>query len=230
MSSVSPRIPISTTGAAVTPPITFVSAAQEQHMLLLFLPVKSGKAPEAAATANKHFGAGASTDLRIATGVHFAMFYPLKAGVPSTLPVPTFTTAPGKDLLVALSIYDRPFDPYISAFTGNKDIAKLLDLVLGFVDESGIVPPTDPTSVAFILSHGGVGQQNAAFLKMLMRYNFGDPLLPGVTSPANSVSPVKDPKYLLSATFPGMTVGAIFQNYAAAGSLWPWPPAKITYE
>src|SRR4051812_24995486 len=88
--------------AAATAPITFLGVAAQQHMLLLFFPLKKGllhtaldgaqksllpktKAPKTAAV-------GGGPDPRVATGVHFSMFYGLPADtqpVPG-MPVPTF--------------------------------------------------------------------------------------------------------------------------------------------
>jgi hypothetical protein len=157
------------------------------------------------------------------------MFYPLPADttpVPA-LPVPSFQTAKGKDLLVVLSIYDADFGPYISAFTSNPAIAAGLDLILSLMDESGIVQPTDPTSAAFILKHGGVAKNNTAFFKLLMRYNFADPTIPGAAKlPPNTPA---NPKYQFGATFPGLTIGSILQNYPDAPQLWPLPPVDITF-
>ncbi len=228
MTATDPTVPISSSPTPAINPITVLAAAQEQHLLLLFVPVKAGFGP--AAAQNPQSTLSGLSDMRVAGGVHFAMLYGLKNGADKTLPVPTFQTAPGKDLLVAMAIYDRPFSPYISAFTSQPDVAKVIDALLGALDESGIVPPTDPTSAAFILAHGGVAQQTPAFIQLLMRYNFGDPLLPAATSPAGMVDPPKNPRYTLNATFPGLTVGRIMQNYPGAGSLWPFPPVKINYE
>jgi hypothetical protein len=217
-------------------PITAVAAPQEQHMLFLFFPLKKGTLKQSVGAAQDVFGAPAAKraassgpDPRIATGVHFFMFYGLPADTTPTptLPVPSFQTAKGKDLLVVLSIYDADFGPYISSFTSNPTIAAGLNLILSLMDESGIVPPTDPTSAAFILKHGGVAQNNTAFFKLLMRYNFADPTIPGaakfpVNTPAN-------PKYKFGATFPGLTIGSILQNYPNASTSWPMPPVDIQF-
>jgi hypothetical protein len=215
-------------------PITSLAAPSEQHLLFLFLPVKTGQTGDAEASAQQSFqaivgspDADPGPDTRALTGVHFSMFYALKAGTTPGLPVPSFQTAEGKDLLIAVAIYDSNFIPYISAFTSQPRIAAGLDLLLGQLDESGIVPPTDPTSAAFILANGGVAVNNDEFIQLLMRYNFGDPAIPGaakqpVNTPAN-------PKYTLGATFPGMTVGNILRSYPDAQTLWPWPPVEITF-
>jgi len=218
-------------------PITTVAAPQEQHMLFLFFPVKKGTLKKSVSAAQNVFtalvpkkkAATAGPDPRIATGVHFFMFYPLPADTTPkpALPVPSFQPAKGKDLLVVVSIYDADFGPYISAFTSNPAIAQGLNAILSLMDESGIVPPTDPTSAAFILKHGGVAQNNTAFFKLLMRYNFADPTIPGAAKfPVNT--PPK-PKYLFGATFPGLTIGSILQNYPDASRLWPLPPVDITF-
>lgn len=224
--------------AAAPAPITFLGVAAQQHMLLLFFPLKKGllhtaldgaqkslipkqKAPKTAAV-------GGGPDPRVATGVHFSMFYGLPADtrpVPG-MPVPTFQTAKGKDLLVALAIYDADFNAYISAFTSDPSIAQGLDLVLTALDETGIVAATDPTSAAFILANGGVAQNNTGFQELLTRYNFGDPTLPAAAAlPPGAAAG----KYRLAATFPGATVGAFLGNYPQARKLWPLPAPVIKF-
>ena len=206
-------------------------------MLFLFFPLKKGALGGALKSAHELTNTprteaavvGGGVDPRVATGVHFFMFYGLPADTAPNppLPVPSFTTAPGKDLLVVVSIYDRDFSPYISAFTSNPTIAAGLDGILHLMDETGIISPTDPTSAAFIEAHGGVAKNNAGFLSLLMRYNFADP-----TIPAANKFPVNTPhnaKYLLGATFPGLTVASILQNYPAAETLWPLPAPEITF-
>lgn len=222
-----------------TAPITSLAAPSEQHMLFLFFPLKKGTLPQALERAQASFGAplvpaasesvAGGVDPRAQTGVHFFMFYGLPAGTTPqpALPVPSFQTAPGKDLLVVMSLYDADFGPYISSFTSLPPIAQGLNGILTLMDESGIVEPSDPSSAAFILAHGGVAKNNASFLKLLMRYNFSDP-----TVPAANVFPVNTPahpKFLLGATFPGLTVGWILQNYPQAGSLWPLPAPAIQF-
>lgn len=218
-------------------PITSLAAAQEQHMLFLFFPLKKGTGEKANQAAREVFAAAQparkdaanAADPRVATGVHFFMFYHLAAdSVPQPpLPVPSFTTAPGKDLLVVLSIYDRDFGPYISSFTTNPVVAAGLNLILGAMDETGFVKDSDPSSAKFILGHGGVAQNTPGFLKLLMRYNFADPTLPAAANLPLKSPP--NPKYTLGATFPGLTVGWILQNYPDAASLWPFPPPAITF-
>ncbi len=227
-----------TTGSAGSEPITALPASAAQHMLLLFMPLKKGTIPQGLKSANTAFGppppAEAAVqangiDPRVSTGVHFAMFYGLPADTrPAGLPVPSFATAPGKDLLVVQSFYDADFGPYISSFTSNPGIALGLNGILSVMDETGIVEPKDPTSAAFILGHGGVAKNNTSFLKLLMRYNFADPTIPAAAAfPINT--PAK-PKYVLTATFPGMTVGQTLQNYTDAASLWPLPAPNIQFE
>jgi hypothetical protein len=212
-------------------PITSLPAPSEQHLLLLFLPVKTGQTDQAAAAAKQAFQQPllptTGPDIRALTGVHFFMFYGLDAGATPGLPVPSFQTAEGKGLLVALAIYDSNFIPYISAFTSQPPIAAGLDLLLTQLDESGIVPPTDPTSAAFILANGGVAVNNDEFISLLMRYNFGDPAIPAAAK--HPVNTPAHPKYLLGATFPGLTVTHILQSYPDAKTLWPWPPVDITF-
>jgi hypothetical protein len=219
-------------------PITKLSTAQQQHMLFLFFPLKKGTHETAAKTMQQILApppapaadaSGNGIDPRVATGVHYFMFYHLGADQKPTpaLPVPSFQTAPGKDLLVVISIYDRDFAPYISSFTSNPLIAFGLNEILKQMDESKIVPDSDPTSAAYILAHGGVAQNNVAFFRLLMRYNFSDPTIPAANAfPVNT--PPK-PKFQLGATFPGLTVGAILQNYPQAEQLWPLPAPKITF-
>lgn len=214
-------------------PITALSAAQEQHMLFLFIPLKKGivkkgmpSIPFGASPATTQGSATGGIDPRILTGVHFFMFYGLPADATPTppLPVPSFQTAKGKDLLVVISIYDRDFAPYISAFTGDDKIAGGLNGLLLIMDETGIVPDTDHSSANYIWNHGGVAKNNNGFYKLLMRYNFSDP-----TIPAANVFPVNtpaNPKFQLGATFPGLTVGWILENYPNAQTLWPLPPPK----
>lgn len=217
-------------------PITSLSAPQQQHMLLLFFPLKKGTLHQAISgmrgLVGQDAGDGAAPgpDTRTMTGVHFFMFYGLPADTAPSGPtaVPSFQTAPGKDLLVVLSIYDADFAPYITAFTSQPAIANALNGVLSVMDESGIVDPSDPTSAASILSNGGVEPDSVNFFNLLMRYNFADP-----TIPAANVFPVNtpaNPKYLLGATFPGLTVGAILQSYPNAQTLWPWPQVEIQFD
>jgi len=209
-------------------PITSLQPPQQQHMLLLFLPVKKGLVGELAkATDSAIASNNDAPDLRAATGVHFFMIHGVPDGSKSTLPVPTFTTMKGKDLLVVLSIYDAPFGPYIGAFTKYEEIAKALDNILLALDETGIITPDKPTSAAFILKHGGVFKNKEAFVKLLMRYNFADPTIPAATG-AGIVPP--GAKYFMGGTFPGLTVGSILQNYPDAASLWPSNPVPITFE
>lgn len=222
-------------------PMTSLAAPAEQHMLFLFFPLKKGSLPQALEGARTSFGAQPTLascqaesaadgiDPRVQTGVHFFMFYGLPADTTPqpSLPVPSFQTSPGKDLLVVISLYDADFGPYISAFTSQPPIAQGLDTILSLMDESGLVEPSDPSSAAFILAHGGVAKNNSSFLTLLMRYNFADPTIPGANVfPVNTPA---SPKYLLGATFPGLTVGAILQNYPQAESLWPLPAPAIQF-
>ncbi len=211
-------------------PITVLQPSDQQHMLLLFLPVIKGAAGVLAQSTNTLLSAPeAGPDLRAATGVHFFMVTAVANGAASTLPVPTFQAAEGKDLFVVLSIYDAPFTPYISAFTSNFFIAAGLNKVLEALDESGIVEPTDPTSAAYILSHGGVFKNAPNFIKLLLRYNFADPAIPAATSKDAIANPQPNPKYFLGGTFPGLTIGSILQNYPNAAELWPQASVPITF-
>jgi hypothetical protein len=225
-------------------PITSLIPAHEQHMLLLFMPLRSGQAQPAIEAAGKVFGvAGQCPDSRPSTGVHFSMSYHMPAGAPSPIVVPTFQAAPGvsgkaKDLLVVLSIYDADFGPYIGSFFDDPAFVKGLTLLLQSLDEDGLVALDDPTSAAYILAHGGVKENAKAFYQLLMRYNFADPTIPAV-GPGGMANPPSVPsRYTLGATFPGLTVGKILDSttgYPDAGSLWPSPeatplPPPITYE
>lgn len=206
-----------------TSPLAPLPADKRQHMLLLFLPLKKdvfSKLSEQRENENSK-----PLDLRATTGVHFAMFHYVPEGAPSFLPVPTFQSAPGKDLLIALALYDADFEPYISAFTVHPAIAQQLDLLLSALDETGIVADDDPTSAASILARGGVEQNNEQLIQLLLRYNFGDPNLSGAAGDA-LILPSGGQRYSFHATFPGLTVGDVIDNYPNAGKLWPWPPVS----
>lgn len=214
-------------------PVTYVKATDQQHMLFLFFPLKKGVHAEAAEKVNQlshhimaHSGAAAAGpgDLRAATGVHFFLFYLLGDGQNPGLPVPSFQTFPGKNLLVVQSIYDADFGPYISSFVNVPAIAEGLNNILSLMDETGIpgVDPDGPTSANYILSHGKVEANAEAFYCLLMRYNFADPTIPASTHPTS-------PKYVLGGTFPGLTIGKILQHYPDAETLWPFPPVKIEF-
>jgi hypothetical protein len=205
--------------------ITSLTAPEQQHMLLLFLPIKEAGAEKVVQALN-NIRLELTQDVidnRAETGVHFSMFYYLPAGTTPNLPVPSFQTAKGKGLLVVQALYDADFKPYIDSFVNNKDIAKGLNTVLLFMDEDGIVPDTDTSSAKYILTHGKVEGNPKEFYRLLMRYNFADPTLPAV---AKIVNPGK---YLLTYTFPGLTIGKILDNYPDADVLWPTEPVDIKY-
>jgi len=227
-----------------TAPITSLLQAEEQHMLMLFLPVRSEGLQSAIESVGKVFGtAGPGTDLRPSQGVHFFMLYHMPAGASSPIIVPTFQTAPAfagkaKDLLLVLSIYDADFEPYIGSFLTDPAIVGKLNTLLAEMDEDGLgIAPDDPASAANILANGGVEKNAEAFFQLLMRYNFADPTVPA-TGPGGSTNPQPAPRYTLGATFPGLTIAKILDpatGYPAAGSLWPSregtpPPPAITYE
>jgi len=198
---------------------------KRQHMLLFFLPLRNGALTQLAEVRDD--SGSTPPDLRASTGVHFAMFHYVPEGAPSFLPVPTFQSAPGKDLLVALSLYDADFVPYISAFTSEPSIAKQLDDLLMVMDETGIVADDDPTSAVSILRKGGAAQNNEQFIELLMRYNFGDPTLSSGSGSSGGVLdliPEAGRRYAFHAVFPGLTVGDVIANYPNASKLWPWPP------
>jgi hypothetical protein len=211
-------------------PITYVAAPEQQHMLFMFLPIVKGTLKKGLASvaelsnASKTVAVG-SGDLRASTGVHFSFFYGLSADeVPNpVLPVPSFQTAKGKDLLVVQALYDADFGPYISAFVNVPAIAEALNGILYIADESGIVEDTDPTSAVFMRNNGGVAANADSFNCFLMRYNFADPTIPA------SLKPVAGQKYILSGTLPGLTVGKILEKYPDAKTLWPSPAVDIAF-
>jgi len=212
-------------------PITYVKAAEQQHMLFLFMPVKKAGLAQALTHAHElshHITAAAPAggpDLRASTGVHFFLFYGLGDGQTPGLPVPSFQTFPGKNLLVVQSLYDADFAPYISSFVTVPAIAAGLNAILMAMDETGIpgVDPDGPTSAKFILANGGVEKNPAAFNCLLMRYNFADPTIPAAAKSSGHA------KYTLGGTFPGLTIGKILQNYPDAETLWPFPPVTIEF-
>jgi hypothetical protein len=211
-------------------PITYVKAAEQQHMLFLFLPVKKTGLTDALTSVHELHQQiqgvpSAGPDLRASTGVHFFLFYGLGDGQTPGLPVPSFQTFPGKNLLVVQSLYDADFAPYISSFVNFPPIAAGLNEVLKAMDETGIpgVDPDGPTSAKFILANGGVVKNAAAFNCLLMRYNFADPTIPAA---AKSPGPAK---YTLGGTFPGLTIGKILEHYPDADTLWPFPPVDIEF-
>jgi hypothetical protein len=224
------------------PPITKIAKAQEQHMLLLFVPLNSKLVPPPSVSSFQSiFMEAAAADPRAATGVHFFMFYLMRAGDKSRIVVPTFQPAPAgpsgvpKDLLVVLSIYDADFEPYIGSFLTDPKIVQGLNTLMLAMDESGIVPDSDPTSAKYISQHGGVVKNAASFYQLLMRYNFADPTVPAVGPGGVANPPVKPWPYLLGATFPGLTIGMFLKavgGYPNALQLWPAPSEapKIYFE
>ncbi len=226
-----------------TAPITSIIKAEEQHMLLLFLPIKSGLPVDIGSFNDVMHGKAGANDSRPSTGVHYFMFSVIPAGVPSPIAVPTFTPAPAnggppKSLLVVLSIYDADFEPYIGSFLSDPTIVKGLNGTLALMDETGIIDDSDPTSAAAILSSGGVAKNASNLFSLLMRYNFADPTIPAV-GPAGMTNPPSTPfRYLLGANFPGLTVAKLLDpknGYPGAAELWPAPgsvpgPQKIYYE
>jgi hypothetical protein len=201
-------------------------------MLFLFVPLKHN---EETASKVSAFVSAVGPDLRATTGVHFFMIYHLAAGATPPLPVPSFSTAAGKDALIVLSIYDADFEPYISAFFADPNIVAGLNFLMSAMDESGIIAPTDPSSAEYIFSHKGVVANAQGFYKLLMRYNFADPTIPA-TGPGGVQNPPETPwKYTLGTNFPGLTVGMTLKKnggYPNALELWPAPglAPKIYYE
>ena len=224
-------------------PITQLSAPEEQHLLLLFLPLRTGTPSSAVVPSLNTLFSGKALDgpdPRYSTGVHFYMTYAQTAGEKTPGPPPPFpafqlpppnpeTNAP-RDLAVVLSIYDADFAPYIEAFTTDPGFAATLDAtLLVSLDETGFVSPDDPTSAAWILANGGVFNNQDAFLALLMRYNWADPTIPAATTASAIAQPNPDWKYFLGATFPGQTAGLLLDNYPNAAQLWPNPGVTIDY-
>ena len=223
-------------------PITQLSAPEEQHLLLLFLPLRTGTSSSAVVPSLNTLFSGKALDApdpRYSTGVHFYMVYSLKAGETTSapppfaafqLPPPNPETYAPRDLAVVLSIYDADFAPYIEAFTTDPVFAATLDAtLLANLDETGFVSPDDPTSAAWILAHGGTFNNQDAFLALLMRYNWADPTIPAATTASAIAHPNPAWKYFLGATFPGQTTGALLDNYPNAAQLWPNPGVTIDY-
>jgi hypothetical protein len=216
-----------------------ISIADQQHMLMLFLPLYKGTLKRALHAAHALAGVtpgAAGSDDRANKGVHFAMFYGIEAEpnpseivMKPPLPVPTFQNAPGKDLIVAQAFYDGDFAAYIGAFTNEPATAFVLNALLLAIDESGIVPDSDPTSAKAIHAAGGVAVASAQFNCLLMRYNFGSPVVPGTSGAPIEVQS----NFGLIATFPGLTVGKILakNGYPNANAQWPFPaPPKIEFQ
>ncbi|MEO8533595.1 MAG: hypothetical protein ABI441_07590 [Flavobacterium sp.] len=212
------------TPQAITVPIT-----DQQHLLFLFIPLKKGVIAEAMTAAEKVKEAAKLTaapvgDLRKTTGVHYFTIYAQADGQPTPgIPVPGFQSYPGKDVLVVMSIYDGQFDAYISAFFQIDEIVKGLDTLLLFMDETGIpgVDPNGKTSANYIHKMGGVKKNPLAFYCLLMRYNFGDPVLSAGD---------KNGKYVFGTNFPGLTVAKVIDNYPNADKIWPAVPGQVSYD
>lgn len=151
------------------------------------------------------------------------------------LPPPNPETKAARDLLVVMSIYDADFGPYIGAFTSCEScesFAGKLDLLLGILDETGFIDPSDPTSAKGIIANGGTFQNQDAFVTLLMRYNWADPTIPGATLPQNIVNRNPGWKYFLGATFPGMTNTKILNpsaGYQNAVQLYPVDSKPIDF-
>ncbi len=209
-----------------------VSITDQQHLLFLFIPLKKGKLAEAVKAAEHLNGAHVAAqadanangfDPRKTTGVHYFMIYAQADGQKTPgIPVPGFTSYPGKDVLVVMSIYDGQFDAYISAFFVSDQIVAGLDALMHLMDETGIpgVDPDGPNSANHIIKMKGVKKNALAFYCLLMHYNFGDPVLAcGQTGG----------KYVFNTNFPGLTVAKIIDNYPNAASLWPLAPQTYTF-
>ena len=228
--------------APTVAPVARVIAADQQHLLLLFIPLINGKNMEALGAAIQAFGTQRTgtvsplpegTDPRPLTGVHFFMIHIMPAGSAS-LPmpiagasVPMFQTAGDKDMLLVMSIYDGDFGPYIGAFFSLPPVVDGLNRLMFLMDESGLVEPTDPSSAISIRENGGVVENSDEFLTLLRRYNFADGQLPGALGPVNT--PAK-PKYFLGATFPGLTIGKLLSNYPKLDQLYPISGPAIKFD
>ncbi|MEN2398322.1 hypothetical protein GKZ90_0000915 [Flavobacterium sp. MC2016-06] len=217
-----------TTPQTITVPIT-----DQQHLLFLFIPLKKGVLAEAMLAAEQVKEAAKLTaaapvgDLRKTTGVHYFTIYTQADGQPTPgIPVPGFQSYPGKDVLVVMSIYDGQFDAYISAFFQIDAIVKGLDTLLLLMDETGIpnVDPQGKTSAYYINKMGGVKKNPLAFYCLLMRYNFGDPVL------SAGDSDNKNREYTFGTNFPGLTVAKIIDNYPNADKIWPAVPGQVNYQ
>jgi hypothetical protein len=226
-------------------PITHLSAPEEQHMLFLFLPLKTGGSPAAVPalrtilSGHREKNGSVSVDPRTVTGVHFYMVYALLAGEPATspLPFPTFQLPPPnpetgspRDLAVVISIYDADFVPYIKAFTNDPTFTPKLDALLEALDETGFIDPSDPTSAKGIHANGGVFKNPDDFITLLMRYNWADPTIPATQN--NAEASVGGWKYYLGATFPGLTNSRLLNQkhgYPSAAQLWPVTGNNIVY-
>jgi hypothetical protein len=228
-------------------PITSISAPDQQHLLFLCLPLKTGTstANDPMPAINALFSgqpgdAASDADPRPATGVHFYMAYVLRHGDKPTTPppFPVFQVPPpnpeGKprDLAIVMSIYDADFGPYIGAFTRSPAFSALLDeTVLKNLDEGGFADPNKPPSAQWILKHGGTFANQTAFVQLLMRYNWADPTIPAATNLGTIKTPNPKWKYFLGATFPGMTNTKILgaNGYPNAAELWPTKNVVIDY-
>jgi hypothetical protein len=210
------------TQQVITVPIT-----DQQHLLFLFIPLKKGSVELAKSTAEKVRQAAAPLtapggDLRKTTGVHYFTIYGQEDGKPTAgIPVPGFQSYPGKDVLVVMSIYDGQFDAYISAFFKIPEIVEGLKFLLSIMDETGIpgVDPDGQTSAKFILEKG-LEKNALAFYCLLMRYNFGDPVL---------CAGDKNGKYVFGTNFPGLTVAKIIDKFPDAATIWPPVAGQVSY-
>jgi hypothetical protein len=212
-----------------TPQVITVPITDQQHLLFLFIPLKKGVLSQAMLTAEKIKEAAKPAvapvgDARKTTGVHYFTIYAQADGQATPgIPVPGFQSFPGKDVLVVMSIYDGQFDAYISAFFQIDAIVNGLNGLLLLMDETGIpgVDAAGKTSANYISEMGGVKKNALAFYCMLMRYNFGDPILSAGD---------KNGKYVFGTNFPGLTVAKIIDNYPNADKIWPAVPGEVTYD
>lgn len=212
-----------------TPEVITVPITDQQHLLFLFVPLKKGMLGEAMAAAEKVKEAAKTVavtagDPRKTTGVHYFTIYAQKDGQATPgIPVPGFQSFPGKDVLVVMSIYDGQFDAYISAFFEIKEVVDGLNGLMLLMDESNIpgVDANGKTSANYIAKMGGVKKNALAFYCLLMRYNFGDPVLSAGD---------KGGKYVFGTNFPGLTVAKIIDNYPDADKLWPPVAGQVSYD
>jgi hypothetical protein len=211
------------------PEVITVPITDQQHLLFLFIPLKKGMLEKAMTAAEEVKSAAKAAvaqggDLRKTTGVHYFTIYAQKDGQATPgIPVPGFLSFPGKDVLVVMSIYDGQFDAYISAFFEIDAVVNGLNNLLFLMDETGIptVDANGPTSANHIAKMGGVKKNALAFYCLLMRYNFGDPVL---------CAGDKGGKYVFGTNFPGLTIAKIIDNYPGADKTWPATPGQVSYD
>jgi len=139
------------------------------------------------------------------------------------------------------SVKELKLENSVIVIKGESSVLKIdpgKTLKLGLtpdMDESGIVPDSDPTSAKYISQNGGVVKNAHSFYQLLMRYNFADPTIPAVGPGGIANPPAKPWPYALGATFPGLSIGMFLKpagGYPNAQQLWPAPgeAPKIYFE